>query len=60
MNIRVMVKNRRLAGKILDADWGEFLQLLEFKAERAGAPGGEGESERHKQRIQVWKFGQRL
>ena len=32
-----MVRNHKLAGKILDASWGKFLQLLEFKAERAGA-----------------------
>ncbi len=38
LNIKGMVRNHRLAGKILDASWGRFLQLLEFKAERAGAP----------------------
>jgi putative transposase len=37
LNIRGMVRNCNLAGKILDASWGRFLQLLEFKAERAGA-----------------------
>lgn len=37
LNIKGMVKNHKLAGKILDASWGKFLQLLEFKAERAGA-----------------------
>ena len=37
LNIRGMVRNHKLAGKILDASWGKFLQLLEFKAERAGA-----------------------
>jgi len=36
LNIRGMVRNHCLAGKILDASWGRFLQLLEFKAERAG------------------------
>jgi len=30
-----MVKNRRLAQKILDASWGKFLQLLAYKAESA-------------------------
>jgi putative transposase len=30
-----MVRNRKLAQKILDASWGKFLQLLEQKAERA-------------------------
>lgn len=37
LNIRGMVRNHSLAGKILGASWGKFFQLLEFKAERAGA-----------------------
>ena len=37
LNIRNMVRNHNLAQKILDASWGKFLQLLENKAERAGA-----------------------
>jgi len=37
LQIANIVRNHRLAGKILDASWGKFLQLLEFKAERAGA-----------------------
>jgi putative transposase len=37
LNIKGMVRNHSLAQKILDASWGKFLQLLEFKAERAGA-----------------------
>ena len=37
LNIKNMVRNHNLAGKILDASWGKFLQLLELKAERAGA-----------------------
>jgi len=37
LNIKSMVRNHNLAQKILDASWGKFLQLLEFKAERAGA-----------------------
>lgn len=32
-----MTRSHNLAQKILDASWGRFLQLLEFKAERAGA-----------------------
>ena len=36
LQIQNMVKNRRLAQKILDALWGKFLQILAFKAERAG------------------------
>ncbi len=35
LQIRNMVKNRRLAQKILDASWGKFLQLLAYKAESA-------------------------
>jgi len=37
LNIGGMTKNHYLAGKILDASWAKFLQILEFKAERAGA-----------------------
>jgi len=36
LNIKGMVRNHNLAGKILDASWGKFLQLLEYKAARAG------------------------
>ena len=36
LNIKSMVKNHSLAQKILDASWGKFLQLLEYKAEKAG------------------------
>jgi len=36
LNIRNMVGNHSLAQKILDASWGKFLQLLEYKAESAG------------------------
>jgi len=31
-----MVRNHSLAQKILNASWGKFLQLLEYKAESAG------------------------
>ncbi|MEM3832113.1 MAG: transposase [Thermoprotei archaeon] len=36
LNIKNMVRNHNLAQKILDASWGKFLQLLEYKAESAG------------------------
>ncbi|MGC8936751.1 MAG: zinc ribbon domain-containing protein [Candidatus Methanomethylicaceae archaeon] len=36
MNVKGMVRDHNLAQKILDASWGRFLQLLEYKAERAG------------------------
>jgi len=36
LQIRNMVRNGNLAQKILDASWGKFIQLLSFKAERAG------------------------
>jgi len=35
LSIRNMVKNRRLAHKILDASWGKFLRFLAYKAESA-------------------------
>jgi IS605 OrfB family transposase len=36
LKISNMVRNHNLAQKILDASWGKFLQMLEYKAERAG------------------------
>ncbi|MDI6847083.1 MAG: RNA-guided endonuclease TnpB family protein [Candidatus Bathyarchaeia archaeon] len=36
LNIKGMVRNHKLAGKILDASWGKFLQMLHYKAENAG------------------------
>ena len=36
LNIRNMVRNHNLAQKILDASWGKFIQILSYKAERAG------------------------
>ncbi|MEM4234673.1 MAG: transposase [Candidatus Methanomethylicaceae archaeon] len=36
LRIQNMVRNHNLAQKILDASWNKFLQLLEYKAERAG------------------------
>jgi len=36
LNVAGMARNCHLARKILDASWGKFLQLLSYKAERAG------------------------
>ena len=36
LQIGNMVKNHNLAQKILDASWGKFIQLLSYKAARAG------------------------
>jgi len=36
LHIQNMVRNHNLAQKILDASWGKFLHMLEYKAARAG------------------------
>lgn len=36
LNISGMAKNHGLAQRILDASWGRYLQMLSYKAERAG------------------------
>jgi len=36
LNIKGMSRNRRLARAVLDAGWGQFLQILKHKAESAG------------------------
>ena len=35
LHIKNMVRNHNLAQKILDASWGEFMQMLSYKAESA-------------------------
>jgi putative transposase len=37
LNIKGMLKNRRLSRSIADAGWGQFLEILSCKAESAGA-----------------------
>jgi len=37
LNIAGMVKNRHLSKSILDAAWASFLNILQYKAERAGS-----------------------
>jgi putative transposase len=36
LNIKGMVRNRHLSKSIADAGWGQFLQILAYKAEEAG------------------------
>jgi putative transposase len=36
LNIKGMIRNHNLAGRILDASWGKFLQMLSYKAANAG------------------------
>lgn len=36
LNITKMVRNHHLSRKILDASWGKFLQMLSYKAAKAG------------------------
>ncbi|GAA2417195.1 hypothetical protein GCM10010191_29670 [Actinomadura vinacea] len=36
LNVKGMVRNRRLARSISDCGWGEFRRQLEYKCERAG------------------------
>jgi len=36
LNVTGMVRNRAFAGRILDASWSKFFQMLSYKAENAG------------------------
>lgn len=38
LNIRGMVKNKRLARSILDCSWGKLVSMCEYKAAREGKP----------------------
>ncbi|MBS7610693.1 transposase [Candidatus Bathyarchaeota archaeon] len=66
LNIKCMVRNHNLAQKILDASWGKFLQLLEFKAERAGAlvvkvnPRGTSEGLSYENPLRDWISANRI
>jgi putative transposase len=66
LNIRNMVRNHNLAQKILDASWGKFLQLLESKAERAGAlvvkvnPRGTSEGLSYENPLRDWISANRI
>jgi putative transposase len=66
LNIKGMVRNRNLAGKILDASWGRFLKLLEFKAARAGSlvvkvnPRGTSEGLSYENPLRDWISANRI
>jgi len=66
LNIRNMLRNRNLAQRILDASWGKFLQLLEYKAEKAGIrvvkvnPRGTSEGLNYKNKLRDWISANRI
>lgn len=66
MNIKGLVRNYRLARKILDASWGKFLQLLEYKAESAGVrvvkvdPRGTSEGLTYENPLRDWISANRI
>ena len=66
LNIRNMVKNHSLAQKILDASWGKFLQMLEYKAENAGVrvvkvnPRGTSKGLSYKNKLRDWISANRI
>jgi len=66
LNIKGMVRNHNLAGKILDASWGNFFQLLEYKAENAGVrvvrvpPKGTSEGLSYENPLRDWISANRI
>jgi putative transposase len=66
LNIKGMVRNHNLAQKILDASWGKFFQLLEYKAERAGVrvvkvpPKGTSEGLSYENPLRDWISANRI
>jgi putative transposase len=66
LSIANMVRNRNLAQKILDASWGESLQLLEYKAESAGvrvvkvSPRGTSEGLSYENPLRDWISARRI
>jgi putative transposase len=66
LNINNMARNHNLAQKILDASWGKFLQLLEYKAERAGVqvvkvnPRGTSEGLSYEDPLRDWTSAHRI
>jgi len=66
LNTQNMVRNHNLAQKILDASWGKFLQLLEYKAERAGVrvvkvnPRGTSEGLSYENTLRDWTSAHRI
>ena len=66
LNIKGMVRNHNVAGKILDASWGKFLQLLEYKAARAGVrvvkvnPRGTSKGLSHENPLRDWISANRI
>ena len=66
LQIQNMVRNHNLAQKILDASWGKFLQLLSYKAERAGGivvkvnPRGTSKGLTYKNPLRDWISANRI
>lgn len=66
LNIRGMVRNHNLALKVLDASWGKFLNMLEYKAESAGVrvvkvnPRGTSEGLSYEDPLRDWISANRI